>query len=96
MVENTLTVAWMTEKPAPEELLLLISCHCPTGCSSWHYSCISSRLLCTDSCKCENCEKQDAVDGLMPNPVHSAGEEDEDNAEVAAAESSLTNEVELD
>ena len=97
MVEDALTATWMAEKPAPEELLLLITCHCHTGCSSGHCSCIRSGLLCIDACKCDNCENQNAVDGLMPNSDHSAGEEEEDDdAEVAPAENFLTNEAEVD
>ena len=76
------------------EVFALISCHCHTGCSSGRCSCIRSGLLCIDVCNCDNCENQDAVDELMPNSDHSADEEND--AEVAAAEIILTNEVKLD
>ena len=31
---ESLEVTWMTQSPAPDELLLLVNCHCKTGCNS--------------------------------------------------------------
>ena len=45
----------MSQNPAPEELLVLVNCHCQTGCSSGHCSCMRSGIPCTDACTCIDC-----------------------------------------
>ena len=34
LVDGQLAVKWMTQKPAPDDLLVLVNCHCQTGCGS--------------------------------------------------------------
>ena len=60
--DGCLHVMWLTKPPAPDALMLLISCRCTTGCSSQRCSCRSNLLLCTDICGCKDCTNAAGVD----------------------------------
>ena len=54
--DGVLEIKWMTQKPAPEDVLQTISCFCKTlKCRSMRCSCKRSQLPCTDLCNCVNC-----------------------------------------
>ena len=61
VVDGQLTAEWMTQKSAPDELLLLINCHCQKGCSSGRCSCVRAGMPCTDACSCEECNNHQRV-----------------------------------
>ena len=72
---GNLEVQWMDRKPAPDELLELISCGCSTGCISRACSWKGHGLRCTDMCKCgDKCENRPEV---IPDVI----EEDDSDAE---------------
>ena len=54
-VNGNLAILWMTQPPAPRDLLRMISCDCRL-CSTRQCSCVRGNLPCTDACGCENCE----------------------------------------
>ena len=54
--KNTISIEWIKELPAPQQLLELISCSCKKGCKSGFCSCFSGTMKCTDVCQCINCE----------------------------------------
>ena len=60
IANDQLTMKWMTRKPAPDDLLVLVSCCCHTGCSSRRRSCVREGMPCTDACGCEDCDNQTA------------------------------------
>ena len=46
----------MIRKPAPDEVLALVSCNCKkAGCNSRSCLCKEHGLLCTDICNCNSC-----------------------------------------
>ena len=51
-----LVIQWMTQPPAPHDLLKLISCNCRSSCSTRRCSCVRGSLPCTDVCGCAGCE----------------------------------------
>ena len=51
-----LAIAWMSQQPAPEQLLILVHCKCQTGCESGRCSCILGGWKCTDARSCVGCE----------------------------------------
>ena len=51
-----LCVQWMTQPPAPRDLLNLMSCKCRTSCCTRRCSCFRGNLPCTDVCGCTGCE----------------------------------------
>ena len=55
MQDGLLRVFWMEQAPAPEQLIVLVQCHCQKGCENAHCSCVRSGLQCTDACKCIEC-----------------------------------------
>ena len=50
IANDQLTMKWMTRKPAPDDLLILVNCRCHTGCSSRRRSCVREGMPCTDAC----------------------------------------------
>lgn len=59
--EENLEIKWMTVKPAPEEVLALIVCHCKRKCEATKCCCIDNGLRCTDMCSIE-CTNMDVDD----------------------------------
>ena len=65
----------MTCKPAPEEILELISCtcrKCDTSCS-----CSLHNLSCTDACKSSNCDN--IFDDIPSNDFHFCDSDTDDD-----------------
>lgn len=58
---KNLDIKWMTVKPAPEEVLALIVCHCKRKCEATKCCCIDNGLRCTDMCSIE-CNNMDVDD----------------------------------
>ena len=48
-----------TNPPAPDSIMELISCGCKTGCQTDRCRCRKNELLCTEMCRCKNCEYTD-------------------------------------
>ena len=44
------------ELPAPNEMLELTMCGCKSNCSTHRCKCRRYRMMCTDACKCNDCE----------------------------------------
>ena len=57
VINDCLVVEWMSQRPAPDKLVL-VHCRCQTGCSSGRCSCVRAGLPCTDACSCDDCENQ--------------------------------------
>ena len=56
MSYNELSINWMTDPPAPDSVLELISCKCiKSKCRGMVCSCQKSGLSCTDFCMCHSC-----------------------------------------
>ena len=76
--DGHLEVDWMDQKPAPTDLLELVSCLCRTVCTTGRCSCSKAALSCTDACLCVNCESgQKDVEDLDSNGDDDADESDE-------------------
>ena len=60
--DQELSFVWMTKAPAPDNLLLLISCQCQRGCDSNRCSCVHAGLRCTDAFRCDDCSNKDRPD----------------------------------
>ena len=56
VVEGDLAIDWMLRKPAPEEILELVSCGCKRNNCGNQCICKIHGLVCTDLCGCSNCE----------------------------------------
>lgn len=58
-----LKIKWMTQDPAPADVLQDIYCRCEKDCSSQRCSCKKAKLKCTDVCQCnrkvEKCSNRD-------------------------------------
>lgn len=50
-------IHWMDLPPAPNSVMELAHCPCKKSqCAKGKCSCLENNLLCTDLCKCSNCE----------------------------------------
>ena len=60
---NVVKVVWLGSKPAPEEVLELLSCTCKRACTVDNSCCLKAGLKCTDMCsvQCENMVTDDGV-----------------------------------
>ena len=47
IANDQLTIKWMTRKPAPDDLLVLVNCRCHTECSPRRCSCVREGMPCT-------------------------------------------------
>ncbi|XP_065193404.1 uncharacterized protein LOC135825157 [Sycon ciliatum] len=54
--QGGLSIVWMEQQAAPQDILKLVSCKCQTGCSTRRCSCRSQTLSCTDICQCKGCK----------------------------------------
>ena len=74
LADGVLTIEWLRQRPAPDELLLLVSCSCQSGCASNRCSCHRFGVQCTDACRCVDCENQSvihaALDDVTPSAEH--------------------------
>jgi hypothetical protein len=66
---------WLGTKPAPEEVLELLSCICKRVCSVATCCCLKAGLKCTDMCtlQCENMVSDNILENENPD-----GSDDED------------------
>lgn len=55
--DGELHIDWMSQLPAPREILELVSCRCKSeqSCSTGRCSCMRNGLPCTDCCGCIDC-----------------------------------------
>ena len=51
--------------PAPIAIIEMSSCSCKTGCSTNRCSCRKNGLVCTDLCKCKECQNFESVDDFI-------------------------------
>ena len=59
---SNLEVQWMTNPPAPKEVLQAVSCSCQaTNCKTNKCSCQSFKLPCTDLCNCLHCKNSTSI-----------------------------------
>ena len=56
MTTERIKIQWMTCRPAPDQVLDLLSCDCKRGCQPEKCSCLTNILKCTDLCGCEDWE----------------------------------------
>ena len=58
---ENISIKWLSTKPAPEEIIELISCECKKICIVEKCCCIQASLNCIDLCKikCDNVVKED-------------------------------------
>ncbi len=54
--DGTLEQIMTDNLPAPIALIELSVCSCKTGCTTKRCKCLKHKLICTDMCKCQNCE----------------------------------------
>ena len=45
-----------TNPPAPESIIELTACGCKTGCKSDRCRCRKNKFVCTEMCRCKDCE----------------------------------------
>ena len=78
-------VCWMTQPPAPKDLMELVSCKCIVGCATHKCSCFHAVLCCTDACGCrDNCKNSgkqtashnSAVSAAEPSETYHSEESD--------------------
>ena len=50
--DNSIIINWITQVPAPQQLLELVSCSCIKECGKARCSCHSNSIQCTDVCQC--------------------------------------------
>jgi len=62
-ISNVVKFVWLGSKPAPEEVLELLSCTCKRACTVDNCCCLKAGLKCTDMCsiQCENMATDDDV-----------------------------------
>lgn len=62
-ISNVVKFVWLGSKPAPEEVLELLSCTCKRACTVENCCCLKAGLKCTDMCsiQCENMATDDDV-----------------------------------
>ena len=77
LVDGELRIHWMTQQPAPAELLELVSCGCKTGCVSRRCSCSKASLPCTPACSCSNCDNHQVEEGDEPETTSDVGADSE-------------------
>ena len=72
---SNLEFAWLGSRPAPEEVLELLSCNCKCKCTVDTCCCLKAGLKCTEMCslRCDNMLFEDE------QVVHDANSEDEDD-----------------
>ena len=55
--KKILAIVWMNLHPAPDSTLELVNFSCQKiKCAKIRFTCYSNKLLCTDLCKCHDCE----------------------------------------
>ena len=67
--DGVLYVDWMSQLPAPQEMLEFISCGCKStgSCTTNRCSCYKNSLPCTDCCGCLQCGNPNAATAVSPD-----------------------------
>ena len=73
--DGHLSIQWMTQPPAPRDLLKMISCNCQTSCTTRRCSCVKENLPCTDVCGCSGCKNM-VVNAEKETVDDESGDED--------------------
>lgn len=60
--QGQINIKWMSQDPAPANILNTIYCSCKTGCSTTRCSCMRTELRCTDVCRCTDCRNRAATE----------------------------------
>ena len=61
--DTQLEIKWMTERPAPDEVLEFNTCACKkTNCATNQCQCFTLSLECMDLCTCRSCSNQNEVE----------------------------------
>lgn len=84
--EGELVIDWMSQNPAPKEVLEFIACGCKSakGCSTARCSCVKNGLPCTDCCGCTECRNET---GPAVSSTLRSADDDDDEFEEAAIDS---------
>ena len=78
--EGELEIVWMLRKPAPVQILELISCNCRRSkCKTQGCLCRAHALQCTDLCGCGNCENGGLVSSDADKSANDAVSTDDDD-----------------
>ena len=66
---NLVEFLWLGSKPAPEDILELLSCTCKRVCAVETCCCLKAGLKCTDMCtlQCDNMADIDVPDNGSPS-----------------------------
>ncbi len=74
-----LAIQWMTNTPAPEAVIGLLSCKCSRVCKPSECTCILNGIRCTAACKLATCSNMGVdVDGDTQQDVDDVSDIDED------------------
>ncbi|KAL8567391.1 hypothetical protein ACOMHN_001779 [Nucella lapillus] len=76
--EEVLCLDWMDVQPAPDAVLELLACKCPTTCTMETCVCLQHGLKCTNMCRVKNCDNQPCDDDIATEAA-SIDEDDEDD-----------------
>ena len=61
--DDGLQIKWMTNSPAPEEILELVTCNCKkSNCATNACPCFVVNLKCVDLCNCKSCQNSEFDD----------------------------------
>lgn len=71
-----LEIKWVSLKPAPDEILGLISCHCQRKCKQETCPCWINKLKCSEACHKFECENE-----LVLDDEESSDEESDSDSE---------------
>ena len=82
-IENEVAIKWNLCKPAPDEILELLSCKCRKKCVTEKCVCVDNGLKCTDACSLDDCENMEQVENDMvyTDDDEQSGESDDDDRE---------------
>jgi hypothetical protein len=89
--DGNISVTWMLKKPAPDEILNLISCSCKKSkCKTKVCICLQHRVDCTDLCDCLKCENSSSNSSSEYDSDDDSLSEFEDfNGESSASDSDI-------
>ena len=78
--DGEIKVVWMTQPSAPDKLLVSVSCSCKVSkCLQGRCSCRKQDLVCTDLCKCTDCENVDIITNAVDEvEIASISHDDDD------------------
>ena len=88
-MDSVLTIEWLRQRRAPDELLLLVRCSCQSGCASNRCSCCSG-MQCTDACRCDDCKNQLVIHAALDDVTSS------EHFEVEPDDSSSISDMEIE